>query len=253
MGLFLQLLVIIIGYMYSNTSIMEREKKTFLQYKGIIYLLTFMTSGGMIAFWVSSQTYLVKIWDSTIYFLFSLIGRVLFLVPFMKNNKNEVEFDIGTGMEPPENVSTELPILSLAYGGYMGIGVIITIFCLITIILMFKGDKSPKAGIKEITIASGKHGGDVHFHEEQKGLLTWWRIRNKHPVRILVHKFERKAFKHQLGRKPTETIEEWLKRIGLNVDVHVYQKVRYGEIEVSNQEVEVLRLEIERFKELLEK
>lgn len=253
MGLFLQLLVIIIGFMCSNISVLERSERTLLYYKGVIYLLLLMSCGGMIAYWISSQTYLVKIWDSTIYFLFSLIGRVLFLVPFMENNNNEDEIDIGTGIESLENVSTELPIVSFILGGYMGIGVILAIFGLIMIILIFKGDKSSKAGIKGITIASGKHRGDVHFPEEQKGLLTWWKISKKHPVRILVHKFERKAIKHQLGRKTTETIDEWLKRIGLNVDVHVYQKVRYGEMEVSKQEVEVLRREIERFKELLKK
>lgn len=65
-----------------------------------------------------------------------------------------------------------------------------------------------------------------------------------HPARKAVLHFEEFAKKQGLGRHSSETIEEWLTRIEVNTDIGIYQRVRYGDMEISEEELQQLKDEL---------
>jgi hypothetical protein len=244
--LFLQLLVNVIGFLYSNLATVHHNRLKWLNLRMLSSLIIFLCFGGALAFWVSKQDLIIKAWDAIVYFIFLNLGRVLNFISFIEDETiNEIEINLVEGMGSPPELISENKLVATAFGGYFGIGMIISVIGLVTIILIFKGDRLAHDRLEgkpnKLVIESANRFG------ENRGFLKKWKIGKKHRVRVLVHQFERKTAKHQLGRKKSETIDEWLKRIGLEVNIHVYQKVRYGEMNVSDQEVENLRLDLERF------
>lgn len=73
----------------------------------------------------------------------------------------------------------------------------------------------------------------------------------EHPIRKMVFQFERKAKKLNKGRKYNETLEDWFKRIGIEANISVYQRVRYGDIVVSENERNQLREQLRKMESKL--
>jgi hypothetical protein len=102
---------------------------------------------------------------------------------------------------------------------------------------------SPIAGSSDVVSYSKM------YEEEKESFVKrlFRRTRKKpdHPIRRLVFDFELLAGQHKKGRKNHETVEEWLQRTGLNVDMAVYQKVRYGHKDVTESESNELTNQLE--------
>ncbi|MCD5325845.1 MULTISPECIES: DUF4129 domain-containing protein [Pontibacillus] len=72
-------------------------------------------------------------------------------------------------------------------------------------------------------------------------------------ARKLFFKFEAFAAKRGKGRAPSETIEEWFERLGVKEgDVDLYQKVRYGDQPLSQQELDLFKRTIESLREAIQ-
>lgn len=85
-----------------------------------------------------------------------------------------------------------------------------------------------------------------------KNSLKRYLKRPSHPIRKMVLQLEQKAAKSKKGRMEYETVEDWLARIGLDIDLAIYQKVRYGETDVSEQEVGYLKAQLKEIELNLE-
>jgi len=73
----------------------------------------------------------------------------------------------------------------------------------------------------------------------------------QHPVRRMMYQFERQMAKTKYRRLSYETIEEWARRINIDIHLDVYKKVRYGNIEVSDNDILHLKQQLERIKKVL--
>jgi len=131
---------------------------------------------------------------------------------------------------------------------YFGICIILAIMCVFIMIPVLRRDTPAHEGTGKRNIL-GIIKNELNLYNKFVRNLYQSKIRNKHPVRKMVHEFERQTMKHKIGRKKSETLNEWFERIGLGVSVNVYQKVRYGNMDVTDREMELLRLELERVKE----
>ncbi|CAG9621861.1 hypothetical protein [Sutcliffiella rhizosphaerae] len=99
---------------------------------------------------------------------------------------------------------------------------------------------------KKVTNKCNEHETQEHF------VFTMTKMSNKlfssdkkskppkNQVRKLMYDLEQLAIKKKRGRMRSETLEEWLKReTGLKKDfIQLYAKVRYGEIQLSDNEIE---------------
>lgn len=79
--------------------------------------------------------------------------------------------------------------------------------------------------------------------------------RTNHQIRKQVLKFEYWAYKNGVGRKPSETIEEWFQRLNLDqTNLELYQMVRYGEFEtLTDEEIHEFRSILKTMVETLKK
>lgn len=68
-------------------------------------------------------------------------------------------------------------------------------------------------------------------------------------IRLKVFNFERLTAKKGLGRKQSETIEEWFNRINIDSSyLNVYQKIRYGDSDLSEYEMKQFDQQLEEIK-----
>ncbi|MFZ3579456.1 hypothetical protein [Virgibacillus sp. DJP39] len=73
-----------------------------------------------------------------------------------------------------------------------------------------------------------------------------------HEVRLKVFKFEQLTAKKGLGRKNSETIEEWFYRIGIDAShLNIYQKIRYGVSDLTVDEINQFSHQLEEIKTTL--
>jgi hypothetical protein len=68
-------------------------------------------------------------------------------------------------------------------------------------------------------------------------------------VRKHVFQLERYANRHKKGRRSSETWQEWLTRIGIpDTSLSIYEKVRYGEADISKKELQAFEQDIREAK-----
>lgn len=135
-------------------------------------------------------------------------------------------------------------------------GITFAIFLIVFILFAIDAMRKRKQ-LQEIHLAEEKQSGIDYFtSKDSKGTIikewrpTFSRKQPNHPIRKAVYQFERKAKKKKWGRKPSETIEDWLGRIGFEGHLDTYQKVRYGDmLEVSYDEVNELRRHLQHIEQ----
>ncbi|WP_042142909.1 hypothetical protein [Paucisalibacillus sp. EB02] len=258
-----QIVVVVIGFLFSNLLVIEKEnqrafhKTEWVKISGffmgtilLIYLLSDTLSWIASKFWTGIGGGLT-LFAGGIARIFEWLG----LSDFFKNGMNQMEpveetpgFAEG---EPVEKHSFEP-----SDGEYFNLMLAISIgaIILLLIYMIYKGMKS-KTYENEDVEAIGynlkqdkvdNNGGRLFSKVfKRKGLKP------NHPIRKIVYDFERKAAKSKLGRMRHESIENWFERIGLEGDIQVYQKVRYGEQRTSVEEEEMLKSMIKLFEQNL--
>ncbi|WP_164215109.1 hypothetical protein [Virgibacillus sp. YIM 98842] len=91
--------------------------------------------------------------------------------------------------------------------------------------------------------------------DKSASIISRWRKKLSqkpaHPVRKMVYQFERTAAKYKMGRKQFETVEDWMERIGLEADFTIYERVRYGNADVGENEANQLKKEIWKIEKAL--
>ncbi|WP_284141158.1 hypothetical protein [Virgibacillus sp. LDC-1] len=127
-----------------------------------------------------------------------------------------------------------------------------TLLGLIIVFLLFSVVKAVRKRFRSERLAA--EGGVIVTYEAEATstsakkrngrLKKLWEQYRIHPVRKMIVDFERKAINHRRGRKAYETLEEWFNRIGVSIDTDTYQKVRYGEKDVSKAEMTALKKQL---------
>lgn len=133
--------------------------------------------------------------------------------------------------------------------------VFITIMCILVgiIVLFYLLKKWRNQTLKEKEEQQGFY--IVTTNEEKPSIFSAFRFKQKQPanrVRKEMFQLEKYAKKLNLGRMPSETIEEWLNRIGIEEQdafFSTYNKVRYGKTIESDKEYQAFMQMIKAIKE----
>jgi len=258
---FLQVVNLFLGNVFSHLAVTAKENLKHFNYKIIIYFIGafILAISTTIYFLTFSQSFLFQLWIHTIYFVFSLIGRFLELFQFVKdiNIKKWFEHESGTATEVLASKETLEPFLEMLAPGatlYLIIMVILFVTGLILLFLIFKRDKEVLVKMN-INDQSNQVIKKIVYDERVSYFKTLFNTQKSpaHFIRKKIYQFERKANKVELGRKPYETLEEWLNRLGVSSYFNTYQKVRYGEGIVNQVEIEVLLEELKHAEKRLKK
>src|SRR5699024_2148020 len=153
-------------------------------------------------------------------------------------------------VDRPDDPVTEQDI-SQYIPDYLMTVITIVAFCLMFAIIIFLTIKYFKNRKKKEVVhrsnAPSNTADNIRYADiavSQKAPKTHVRMFKKpeHPIRKLVFRFERKEEKYNKGRLPFETVGEWLKRIGMDDELSIYQQVRYGDVsKVKEADIEFLK------------
>lgn len=260
---FVQFTFLTLGYIASHFAVMEeRDRKQF-------DLKTPLLFGGIFG---GAALLLYLLFDGVRYFV---IGFWNFFRMTIDASINFIANNILSFWDVEKRTWADLPEQDVEYHGdgywnelqefsatnalapFLVIGIILVLATVVAAIIYFLWKRTPKVPKQQVEDSEGityydldeKSGKGNSFSE---GGLKRYFTGRLHPVRKMVLQFERRAAKNNKARKPFETIEEWLKRLGMQGDLDVYQRVRYGDSEVSAEERKVLKEQLQRMEEGLE-
>ncbi|MFD2045116.1 hypothetical protein ACFSTA_15640 [Ornithinibacillus salinisoli] len=261
MFVFVQLILVVIGNISSHVAVIKKtDQKAFnrsfwYRFLGIIFLVS-------LSFFLLSDVIRNAFLKGYLLFtsgLTSGLSNILEPLP----DVNLYDFvDYGTEeeqiseLENPEfkKSISNIPVVAMIYFGLTAIAIGFGAFFILRFFrTRFKFKKETH---EDNNIYQKSEEKLVHVKSQKRKYRKKLK-RIQHPARKVIYRFEHQAGKFQKGRKPFETIEEWLQRIGFDVNLEVYQKVRYGDIDVSDKEVEQLLVEVTnmevKFKDLTER
>ncbi|WP_010095095.1 hypothetical protein [Ornithinibacillus scapharcae] len=249
MFLLLEIIIVLLGFTFSHLLVIEKEKqRTFnravwLKWGGfslfvlsVIYLLSDTLSilmGKVWGLFGGGMTFLV----TGVAKFFEWLGISSFFQSGI-DNMEPIE-EVGTN-EPEKTMLTDIEQQDGEFGTF-----VIIVIVLLLVLFFYLIRKAMRAKVKE------KEENNISITYEDKELVNQRKFykgfgekrRNKpkHPIRKVVYDFEKKAAKLELGRMPYESIENWFERLGIEEELEVYQKVRYGGKGYSEEEEDRLR------------
>lgn len=252
----LQFTVLIFGYLLSHVASVKVSSSKQKPYKLIAYLFTaFITITFAFFFLYDSVVAIIGKIGSII------LMQVAKIVGLIKIDGDSVEFPVQEELEYNMG-DEERDVKELAPQAKEVIGAESFMFWLSLIIigiiafLIFR--KYYKQKINKVNsenedtsieMTKWKEEGSNNVREK---ISKFFRKKPDNYIRQLFYDFERFAHKQGYGREHYETIEDWFERLGMsNENVDLYQKVRYGEASLSEQDAMKFKSELKDLKRFL--
>ncbi|MGY0693300.1 hypothetical protein ACW2QC_10985 [Virgibacillus sp. FSP13] len=249
---FLQFLMMVVGYISSHLTVITKEESRFDK-KLWLLILSVFAAGTVIIFSLfdTGRFVFIKIGEGLSYVAAIVASKSAFLFQFLDFDKVELPDDSSPMGQQQEQLNQMeqgdasylekvLPFI------YWGIALIIAAFVILLVVRNLKKQflVQHQTGVTE-AVAYGDLDDD-----RQKGqsfmnkLFGGYFNKPHHPIRKMVYQFEENAVKNGYGRNASETVEDWFKRVGIDADLAVYQRVRYGEKRVSEKDVAELKVQL---------
>ncbi|ASK61126.1 hypothetical protein CFK37_02415 [Virgibacillus phasianinus] len=128
------------------------------------------------------------------------------------------------------------------------IGIAVVLLLAVIFFLSRKKLRDPGKNTKRERIASDIVQGEF-ANKKKTGFFNRSVEKPTNEVRLEVFKFEQSAARKGIGRKQSETIEEWFQRIGINASyLDIYQKIRYGGSNLTEDEIQLFNQQLEKIK-----
>ncbi|WP_077622218.1 hypothetical protein [Sediminibacillus massiliensis] len=259
---FIQLTLLVGGYMTRHIASMERDRlaatASLLLFSSIftfgLLIVPFIFPSVRFVFRQFLQA-VVYIFGTLVGGLYSFVGFFGFeLKPSEDNGSSETTQEMGAGDSfpnlrdefDPAVVNQAVDILTWIFWSCACIAVILLIVYLSRKNINQEKTTSPQVDIVTMSLhdkAAGPERNSIFISRAGLG-------KPKNSVRRLFYDFEKFAVSAGCGRKKHETIEEWFNRIGLSANhVDLYQKVRYGEIQLTEMEIREFKKSINGLKD----
>ncbi|WP_047981507.1 hypothetical protein [Ornithinibacillus contaminans] len=246
--LLFQLIVLDFGSILSHIAVIEKGSKSLLNYKLVVYFIMLVSLGGFVSYGIVTHPFLFNLWDKIIYTTFSIVGRVLNVfqsIDEFEFQRGQQNLSLSNRAEDMEKSNVVFDTIAMFAGIYLFISVVLIMLGIVTVYFVLKKDDSPPDEFNaQLKNESNLVINGLNSNNSVKNRLKRFLKLKRHPVRKIVYDFEKAAKKNNYGRKQFETLEEWLPRIGIHKSFEAYQKIRYGNIDVSAEEVEDLRKEL---------
>lgn len=252
----LLIFVLYVGYLVSHISTIEKGERKEMNFKVFSLFPVPIALGAVVLLLLSAPIRLVLhrlwliMWDVFLFILGPILAVIEFLIPESIKKLTQQEEILPDGGITQENVRQHLEYNAGIDDAIIRFFTIVIIFLLLSFIiyrLMRKQDRD----ILVRTVAETEFIEEVPFEEKESILKRLFKRDGKiarHPVRKLIYQLEKDAKKYEVGRYPFESIDEWFERLKLEINVETYKKVRYGQLEVTKEEIEQLEKQIKNVK-----
>ena len=246
---FLQIIILITGYISSHLAALKKHDRKQFDSRLAVYFAGFLGSSALLFYAISDgiRNTVLGIWNGFLHLLGLSLGGVSNLLSFINVEEQEIpsETSESLGVRDGDRMEVrDFPLIE-SITSYIAIGLVLILLILGLFYWKrrFRSTGRQEADDTAISYSELDPGQDRNGYSLKNRIKGMFK-RPEHPVRKMVFRFEKIAAKNKKGRKRFETIEDWFDRIGLESDIAVYQKVRYGETDVGNQETEALRLQL---------
>ena len=243
----LQLIVILAGHLSTHAIMIPTELKKQLPFTLGLFFIALLSLGASIFYLLHFAVF--KIAGILLDFILLLLGKFVGLFEFLEGVPFNREFaEVLQQAEDDEKVelgASFLEEIAAFVVGYTGLTVVIATCIIIALLFLL---------LKKTWYFSrmGTSRAESYIQSNEKvspDNLVTFNLKNyfskpKHPARKMVYDFERKAAKSNKGREPFESLEEWFERIGLESNLSIYQKVRYGNDEITAQELRLFQAQL---------
>ncbi|MBP1969489.1 cytochrome c biogenesis protein CcdA [Virgibacillus natechei] len=251
--LFFQFILLVAGYISSHAAIVNKHERKQFDHRFWLYISLFLALGASVVF---------LLFDTVRYIITSIWNGITYLLGYgasmLAGFFGDIDYEAEQHPETIESVQYQeeselgtsiLDGVATYILSYLGITILI-IGIVIVLVLMLHKRKFTALKQPEVneSVSYSTLGEQTKGKAFAKSRLTSLFKRPKHPARKMVFQFERQAAQSNYGRLKFETIEEWLRRLGIHTQLAVYQKARYGDENVSDKELEELNEQLEKIK-----
>lgn len=255
--LLIQYFIVFFGYLFSNFSMVSTDERGGFG-RSLWIIIT-----GILLLSAAAFVFLTEIFEKMLGLAWQGVGMItVFFSTLFANLFQGIQpnIEVSDGVEATESMSEEVELgtsfiegVATFVSSYIVIALIIICALFIFLFLRFRRSKRDKdEGHEQQKMSkSSMRIKNPSYRTGEKGWKKFFR-KPDHPVRRLVYQFERDLSKTKYARKQYETIEKWLERIGRGAELHTYQQVRYGNKEVSNTEINLLKTELAELKNFIE-
>lgn len=248
-------LILMIGHLYSHLIVISKDNRESFNHKLWIYIVGIFMVGAMslVLIFDTGRLLIGKLWEGVSYlivFVASQAARMMDLINYSsiiyEEDNQLVE---GVVEDSPENIipdSHSLLIFDNIGVIYWAVAIIVLGVIIYLVIRSFKRTVQPldDPSINQQVSYSHLNGKPTPKQSFINHIFEGLFRKPDHPVRKIVYQFERKIAGSKYERKSFETVEDWFGRMKIDTNIAVYQKVRYGELDVSKREVEELKKEL---------
>jgi hypothetical protein len=256
---FILFVIIIFGYIASHLAVVQKSERKQFDNKLSVYFIGLLAAGAGLLFLLFDgiRSIIVFAFQGILDVIASIIASMAQLFSFLEPQEMEMrELEEG---DARENRAAEY---WNEEGGPSFIE-IITPYVLIAIALLFLSillfwiwkNRNKRFDKVEQNESVSYSTAELETNPSAGYFNRWRKMfshKPAHPVRKMVYQFERTAAKHQMGRRRSETIEDWMERIGLPFDFTIYEKVRYADAYVSESEANKLKEQIREMEKVME-
>lgn len=264
--LILLFLILFFGYLSRHMMVdMKGNKKSFNLsiWLWVILSLSIVTSVIFVLF-PTVRFSIGKLWQGFMMIITFIGGKIVQLIFSLNIFQREwTEEDI-VEQKVNDVEQNSLEDLDIAHLDIFGLVIKVIIWVIVAAIIGFllwrayqfykqRFSKKKRSNVQvDVTVTSLKQK-----RKKQEGILNqimdYFHKRPKDPIRRLIFDLEQRLSTTTYARYPYETIEEWLNRIEVAVNFNIYQDVRYGHLDVKLEDIEQLKEQVKKVKQLQDK
>jgi hypothetical protein len=254
-----QIMINMLGYTISNlVEIKPEDRKSFNRTMWLKWIGSFTMLTVIVYFLrnplTSAANWFWDLFGGSLSFLVTAIVKLfdfLHINQFVNQHSNTEmqDIEISNAEEPYELPSGDPSGGNLDIFMAIIIGALIILF-IVAILRAMKAKVREKEQNETANFTKIEEGLNPEERKMKRSLIQK-RVKIDDPVRKLMYQFERKAAKLEMGRLYYESIEDWFNRLGIEGDIEIYQKVRYGEQEVSAKEHEEIKIILKKLENKL--
>lgn len=259
---FILFATIIFGYIASHLAVVQKKERKQFDKKLSIYFIGLLAAGAGLFFLIFDgiRFVIVSVIQGVLDIFASIIAGIAQLFRFLDPEEMEVrELEEGeAGENPAAEYWNDLagPSLFEIITPYVVIAVSLLFLTLLVfvVIWIWKNRRYPVLKNPEQDASVSYQELELDSEPSASTFSRWRKLlfsQPVHPVRKKVYQLERTAARHKMGRKKSETIEAWLRRIGVDADFDVYQRVRYADADVSDSEANQLKEQIREMERIM--
>lgn len=258
---FFQFIVLVFGYIVSNLAVVKQAERKQFDKKLAVYFVGLLALGAGVFYllFAYARRTALMIWDGILLLItgsLNGLGKLLSLFTIEKREWSDQKSSPGEDDFEYWNKLEEFNVVDTVTN-YWVIAVSLLLFSIVLFFVLFLWKKRFHGTIDRLDTEDESvsyQNIDQTDKERNRSILAGFKKyfhKPKHPVRKMVYQFEQEAAKTKKGRKYSETVEDWLHRTGWEVDLEIYQKVRYGQQDVSNRDVEHLKAQLKEIESQL--